>query len=586
MGMAVRTKQAKEIMPSVSELYSVLDSVSYAIVAMDLDGKVVFLNERARAFLEAQGRRFSDCIGRDAAEFLPIATPLAKKALATEAFGNGTGRIVDRGVKLFFEITPHMLEGKLIGAIVSLQRPERFEELATKLDSHQKLLQTFQAVFHASNDGIWVCDGTGTILSINKASERLNGIRAEDFLGKNMSEVVTGGFVDQSVTLMVLKSRTQASIIQNATSTGKQLLVTGTPTFDGKGNVSLVVVNERDLTELNVLRRDLDQAQREQAKVKDELAGVTMLELNSQGLAMESPGMRRVVAKAMKLAHFNASKILILGESGTGKSMMAKFIHQNSARRDRPFISVNCAALPESLFEAELFGYERGAFTGALKEGKAGLLEVAQDGTFFLDEVGETPLHLQAKLLKCLDENEFTPVGGTRPKKIRCAIIAATNRNLEEQVKAKAFREDLYYRLNALALEIPPLRSRPEDVLELTEKFLTMYNDQYQTEKRISPKGMELLLGYSYPGNARELRNLIKQAVVMSDEGIIDEALGIAMSGEAQNDDLNLTLAIEKVERELLVRARKIYGSTREIARHLGISQPSVVRKMGKHKIR
>ena len=573
-------------MPEISKLYSILDSVSYAIVAMDMDCRVVYLNERARAFLAAQGRRYSDCVGRDAAEFLPIATPLAKAAMTTEAFRNGTGRIVDRGVKLFFEITPHMEEGELRGAVVSLQRPERFEELATKLDSHQKLLQTFQAVFQASNDGIWVCDGQGTIMSINKASERLNGIRAEDFLGKNMSEVVAGGFVDQSVTLMVLKSKAQASIIQSATSTGKQLLVTGTPTFDGKGDVALVVVNERDLTELNVLRRDLDQVQREKAKVKDELAGVTMLELNSQGLAMESPGMRRVVAKAMKLAHFNTSKILILGESGTGKSMMAKFIHQNSARRDRPFISVNCAALPESLFEAELFGYERGAFTGALKEGKAGLMEVAQEGTFFLDEIGETPLHLQAKLLKCLDENEFTPVGSTKPKKIRCSIIAATNRNLEEQVKSKAFREDLYYRLNALALEIPPLRSRPEDVLELSEKFLAMYNDQYQTEKRISPKGMELLLGHSYPGNARELRNLIKQAVVMSDEGVIDEALGIAMSGEAQDDDLNLTSAVEKVERELLVRARKIYGNTREIARHLGISQPSVVRKMGKHKIK
>ena len=506
--------------------------------------------------------------------------------MTTEGFRNGTGRIVDRGVKLFFEITPHMLDGNLIGAIVSLQRPERFEELATKLDSHQKLLQTFQAVFQASNDGIWVCDGTGTILSINKASERLNGIKAKDFIGNTMSGVVAGGFVDQSVTLMVLETKSRASIIQNVISTGKQLLVTGTPAFDERGEVALVVVNERDLTELNALRRDLEQAQREQTKVKEELAGLTMLELNSQGLAMESPGMRRVVAKAMKLAHFNASKILILGESGTGKSMMAKFIHQNSERRDRPFISVNCAALPESLFEAELFGYERGAFTGALKDGKAGLLEVAQDGTFFLDEIGETPLHLQAKLLKCLDDNEFTPVGGTKPKKIRCSIIAATNRNLEEQVKAKAFREDLYYRLNALALNIPPLRSRPEDVLELSEKFLSMYNEQYRTQKRVSPKGMELLLGYSYPGNARELRNLIKQAVVMSDEAIIDEALSIAMSGDARNDDLNLTSALEKVERELLVRARKIFGNTREIARHLGISQPSVVRKMAKHKIR
>lgn len=580
------TNNHKVAMADVSELYSVLDSVSYAIVAMDLDCKVTFLNERARAFLEAQGRRFSDCVGRDASEFLPIATPLTRAALTTEAFRNGTGRIVDRGVKLFFEITPHMKGGQLIGAVVSLQRPERFEELATKLDSHQKLLQTFQTVFQASNDGIWVCDGQGSIMSINRASERLNGISARDFIGKNMAAVVQEGFVDQSVTLMVLKSKAPASIVQSVKSTGRQLLVTGTPAFDEKGNVALVVVNERDTTELNLLRQDLDQVQRERAKVKDELAGVTMLELNSQGLAMESPCMRRVVSKAMKLAHFNASKILILGESGTGKSMMAKFIHQNSERRDRPFISVNCAALPESLFEAELFGYERGAFTGALKEGKAGLLEVSAEGTFFLDEIGETPLHLQAKLLKCLDENEFIPVGGSKPRKIRCAIIAATNRNLEEQVRAKLFREDLFYRLNALALEIPPLRSRPEDILGLTEKFLDTYNTQYQTDKRISPRGMELLLGHSYPGNARELRNIIKQAVVMSDDGIIDGALAVAMCGETRDDDLNLTAAVDKVERDLLVRARKIFGNTREIARHLGISQPSVVRKMAKHNIR
>lgn len=573
-------------MPHLPDLHSIIDSVSYAVVAMDLDGKVTYLNERARAFLEAQGRPFSDCVGHDMSEFLPIATPLAKAALHTEEFRNGSGRIVDRGVKLFFEITPHMADGRLTGAIVSLQRPERFEELATKLDSHQKLLQTFQTVFQASNDGIWVCDGQGTILSINKASERLNGIQAADFIGRDMAEVVQDGLVDQSVTLMVLKSKAQASIIQNVSRTGKQLLVTGTPAFDEQHNVALVVVNERDLTELNALRRDLDQAQRERAKVKDELAGVTMLELNSQGLAMESPVMRRVVSKAMKLAHFNASKILILGESGTGKSMMAKFIHQSSERRDRPFISVNCAALPESLFEAELFGYERGAFTGALKEGKAGLLEVASEGTFFLDEIGETPLHLQAKLLKCLDENEFIPVGGSRPRKIRCAIIAATNRNLEEQVRAKLFREDLYYRLNALALEIPPLRSRPEDILELTEKFLDMYNCQYQTDKRISPRGMELLLSHAYPGNARELRNLIKQAVVMSDDGVIDEALHVAMGGDPVGEEnLDLASAVHRVERDLLLRARKIYGNTREMARHLGISQPSVVRKLGRHGI-
>lgn len=570
-------------MAEPSTLYSILDSVSYAIVAMDMDGKVLFLNSPARAFLAAQGRRFSDCVGRDMAEFLPIATPLARHALTTEPFRNGTGRIVDRGVRLFFEITPHMVNGQLAGAIVSLQRPERFEELATKLDSHQKLLQTFQAVFHASSDGIWVCDGEGTILSINRASERLNNIEAKDLLGRSMYDIVTSGFIDRSVTLEVLKSKVPASFIQHVSSTGKQLVVTGTPAFDEKGDLALVVVNERDLTELNMLRKDLDQARREKAKVKEELAGLTMLELDSQGLALESPIMRRVVSKAIKLAHFNASKILILGESGTGKSMMAKFIHQNSDRRERPFISVNCAALPESLFEAELFGYERGSFTGALKEGKAGLIEVAQDGTFFLDEIGEMPLHLQAKLLKCLDDNEFTPVGGTKPKKIRCAIIAATNRNLEGMVRAKTFREDLYYRLNALALEIPPLRTRPEDVLELTEKFLAMYNAQYTTDKRLTPRGVGLILGHSFPGNARELRNLIKQAVVMSDDSVIDDALSVAIQGEEQEENLNLTAALERVERDILARAKAIHGSTRDIARHIGISQPSVVRKLAKH---
>ncbi len=570
------------------DLIDILDSVSYAVVAIDLDGNVLCLNRPARLFLTKRGRDIDGCIGGPAEVILPLAAPLAREALKTTAFHKGYGRIVDRGRDLFFEITPLFSDKNLAGTVVSLQRPERFEELATQLDGYQNMAMQLKAVFDSSSDGIWVTDGQGRVLEINRASELLNAIKAQDVIGKPMDTLLRNkGFVNESVTLKVLQHKRQESIIQDIQRTGKQLLVTGTPVLNDKSEVVMVVVNERDITDLNKMRKSLEDAKREKAKVQDELAGLTMLELEGQGVIMESPAMRQVTTTALKLAQLNASNILLLGESGTGKSMFAKFIHSQSPRKDAPFMSVNCAALPETLIEAELFGYEKGAFTGANASGKAGLMELAGNGTFFFDEVGEIPLTVQAKLLKCLDEKEYMPVGGASPKPLRCTIVAATNRDLEDMVTKKQFREDLFYRLNALVLRIPPLRERPEDIYELASHFLDEYCKRYDVRKTMSGRGVERLLHFNFPGNVRELRNIIKKGVVMTDEesldDFLDQALGDSSQPIPETTGFNLTQALAEVERAYLVRARQRVRSTREMARLLGLSQATVVRKLQKH---
>jgi len=237
------------------------------------------------------------------------------------------------------------------------------------------------------------------------------------------------------VTLEVLETKRQVSVIQEIKRTKKILLATGTPAFDDEGNIFLVVVNERDMTQLNAIQKQLEQSRMVTEKYKNKLAEISLLELKDQEIVAEDKKMRQVMYLALKLAHLSASDILILGESGTGKGLLAKFIHKNSNRNKKPFIQINCATLPENLLEAELFGYEKGAFTGARQEGKAGLFELAHEGTLFLDEIGDLPHSLQAKLLKYLDDHEVMRLGGLKSKKIDCTIIAATNRDLEGLVQ-------------------------------------------------------------------------------------------------------------------------------------------------------
>ncbi|MBW2120294.1 MAG: sigma 54-interacting transcriptional regulator, partial [Deltaproteobacteria bacterium] len=381
-------------------------------------------------------------------------------------------------------------------------------------------------------------------------------------------------------------------ILQHVTRTDKCLLVTGTPVFDEEGNISLVVVNERDMTRLSALQEQLDKTRMLAEKFRDELVQTSMLELEKQEIIAENEDMKQVLRVALKLARLKASNILILGESGTGKGLLAKFIHKNSERRKKPFIQINCAALPENLLEGELFGYEKGAFTGAREQGKVGLFELAQEGTLFLDEIGDLPLSIQAKLLKYLDDHEVMRLGGTKPKKVDCTVIAATNRDPEILRRGRTFREDLYYRLSTFTIRIPPLRKRPEDIFELTNYFLHKYNKAYGLKRRLSRDAIEALQHYAFPGNVRELENILKKAIVLSEGEVLDGSITRGLeqnarrsmvSGNGKRHESSLVNEVLAVERDILKDAIARFKSTRDMASHLGVSQPAVVRKMRKH---
>ncbi len=560
--------------------------VSYAIVAVDRNCKVISMNNVALDFLKRYDR--ATTIGIDVAEILPIAAPFIRKGMASDEFTKGEGRIVGKGRELFFEITPLMMNGQFEGAVISLQKPSRFEELAVELSSFQEMATTLQAIFDSSSDGIWVTNGDGIVTQINRASEKLNGIKAENIVGKSIDRIVKSGLMDVSVSQEVMEKQQKSSILQNIARTERQLLCTGTPVFDGDGRLSMVVVNERDVTELLDLREHLKDAREITEKARKEITNLNMTELGQGAYVAESRSIKRLLDSALKLAQLEVSGILLLGESGTGKSMLAKLLHQHSPRSAGPFLAVNCAAVPEQLFEAELFGYEKGAFTGARESGKAGLLALADGGTFFLDEVGEMPLAVQAKLLKCIDEKEFIPLGGTTPKKINCIIIAATNKDLEKQVSERLFRKDLFYRLNVFTLTIPPLRDRVEDIFALATLFLNKYNERYGKSKSLSPTSLRILQNYSFPGNIRELDSLIKKGVAVAEGELLDSYLMQDLHGKDQGEPLSTTglslaEALDKVEREMFIEAQKVCPTTRDIARYLKVSQPTVVRKLKKH---
>jgi len=452
-------------------------------------------------------------------------------------------------------------------------------------------IEYLEAIFERSADGLMICDATGRILKLNRSAEKLNGIKAADVLGKKVTSLVKEGQFDRSATQEVLETRRQVSVVQATPRSGHTLLVTGTPVFDDNREIAFVVVNERDISLIENMKQELARTRQETEKIKTELTELTLLELKENNIVAQSSAMKQTLHLALKLAGIDASNILIQGESGTGKGLLAKFIHTHSSRSKKTFIQINCAALPENLLEAELFGYEKGAFTGAKETGKLGLFTLASGGTLFLDEIGEMPLGVQAKLLKCLDDHEIMPIGGTTGKKIDCSIIAATNRDLDQRIIKKKFRLDLLHRLNTFPLSIPPLRDRPEDILELVALCLRKYNKKYNRRAHMGYKAFEAMKSYAFPGNVRELINIVKQAVVMCDRRFLDDYIiqatepvrCCAPTITPSINSTNLPGKLMAVEYDMLMQAVAQCRTTREAATFLGVSQPTVVRKLKKH---
>jgi len=447
-----------------------------------------------------------------------------------------------------------------------------------------------EAIFDATSTGLWICDATPRLLWINRAVENLNNIKREDVCGRTVEELQGWGNYDQSVTKKVLAERESVAIIQTVLS-GRTLLVNGVPIFGDDGEIRYVVGTERDVTELNMLREELEKKQQLNRKIQSELLSMKMRELKSHEIVAQSEEMKRVLETAFRVADFDTT-ILATGPSGVGKSMIAQVIHDSSSRKDKPFLSLNCGALPQSLVDAELFGYVSGAFTGAQKGGKPGLIEAADGGTLFLDEIDAFPLEVQVKLLTFLDTRRFIRVGATKFQQVDIRLLVATNKDLEALVRQGCFREDLWFRLNIVQIDIPPLAKRRADIPLLATKILESLRKRYGVYRTLTPQVMELLCRYDYPGNVREINNILERAFVLSrGEQIQIGDLPPELRKQSKEESPygrpdTLKEAVNDVERAWLERASSKFIRQVDMADYLGISQPSIARLLKKHGLR
>lgn len=308
----------------------------------------------------------------------------------------------------------------------------------------------------------------------------------------------------------------------------------------------------------------------------------------SEEMILFDSSMRDILETISRISFFD-STILITGESGTGKSMLAKYIHNKSKRWDKPFITINCATIPESLIESELFGYAGGAFTNASQKGKSGMVDLADGGTLFLDEIGLLPFELQSKFLQLIQEKTYVPIGSLKTKTVNVRIISATNQDLKMQIKEKKFREDLYYRLRVIEFEMPPLRNRPDAVEPLINYFLKIYNDKFDVKKTITPDAKTVLKGHRWTGNIRELQYIMERLIVTSPEDIItadDIPPFNDTIADLEAPDINFDAAVAQFEKELLTNAFRKYKSSYKVAAALGMTQTRAARLIRKYNIR
>lgn len=453
------------------------------------------------------------------------------------------------------------------------------------------------AILKASKDNIVVTDGEGTVLRASPNCESVYGKEASELIGKSVDELEAESIFSPSITKMVLKERKEMQIMQR-TPAGRMVMATGLPVFDESGSIIRVISFSHDLTEIQHLKEDYEELQAQMERYQIEIQELREKDHDVDEFVIKSKATRQIWQLVQRVAKSDAS-VVFLGESGVGKNVFAHALHQGSQRKNESFIEVNCGAIPESLFESEMFGYESGSFTGANKKGKAGLIELADKGTLFLDEIGELPLAVQAKLLKALQEKKITRVGGVQTKQIDFRLIASTNQNLEEMVKKGTFREDLFYRLNVIPITIPPLRERKEDILVLAHYFLKGFNEKYDTETFFHAATVEALTSYSWPGNVRELQNMVERIVITADSRTIyPDALPFFIQHESlkpasswttdeieEKTHTSLQEAVEEVEKRWLTRAFKQFKTTYEMAEYLGLSQSTVVRKLKKYHI-
>ena len=368
-----------------------------------------------------------------------------------------------------------------------------------------------EELIDSSLDEWYITDGEGVTLRVNDKVEQLYGPLVGGLVGKSVFDLERQRIFYPSVTAMVLRHRKQQTVLQN-TIDGRRLISTGNPIFDSDGSIKRVISYAKDVSELELLTLNVRSHSTQEA-------GTSLVRLAP--FVSNSPAMRRCMEVALRVARTDAC-VLLLENPGWAKNRMANYIHEMSRRAKGPWVEINCASIPETLLESELFGYERGSFTGARREGKPGKVKLAHGGTLFLNEIGDLPLHLQGKILDLLQEHRVERIGSTKSMHVDIRIITATNRNLREMVEQGRFRADLFYRLNVVPIEIPPLRDRVEDIRPLSDVYLDQFAAKHHLVRpEFDEECIRLFLEYPWPGNIRELENMIERLVITVDERVI-----------------------------------------------------------------
>ena len=440
---------------------------------------------------------------------------------------------------------------------------------------HDEKYQQMDIIFNTINEGIVIANNKGEIIYINKAAISILKVDDKSIIGETISKVLPFCKL-LSKTLATGKKYLHHEVYSEEYN--NHYMVSSQPILDENGNLFGGVAVIRDMKTVR--------------QIYQKITGQPSTSFND--IIHQSQIMEELILSAQHYASSN-STILIRGETGSGKELFARAIHNASSRRNNIFLAINCTAIPDTLLESELFGYEEGTFTGANKGGKLGLFELACDGTLFLDEIGDISSTLQAKLLRVLQEHTVRRIGGSREIPINVRIISATNRNLEEMVQNDMFRQDLYYRLNVIPLYLPPLRERREDIALLANYlFNSTVSDINPSVKTLSPEAIKKLESYDYPGNVRELSNIIERAINIARKPVITpDDIVFSTQNQSVNTnnydnkiiDFNLNAAVKNTEKRIIREALKEFNSSRKLGAALGISHTSIIRKMKEYNL-
>lgn len=558
-----------------------------AIIAINKSGIITIFN---RAAQQITGVKAADALGKPREEVIPD-FPFSRVLLTGEPELNKEYKLKD--YSLIVNQVPLLgKQGEISGAMIVFQDISQVKKLTRQVDQLKKTGSLLEAILYATEDAITVVNEEGTGILINPAYTKITGLSEADVINKHASVAVTEG---ESVHLKVLKTRQQIRGVRlKMGPMKKEVIVNVAPVMvEGKLRGSVGVIH--DISEIMRLSEELAKARK--------LIRHLQAKYTFEDIIGESELVKLAVSQARHAADTPAT-ILLRGESGTGKEMFAHAIHNASGRSQGTFVGVNCVAIAENLLESELFGYEEGAFTGAVRGGKKGYFEEADGGTIFLDEIGDIDLPLQAKLLRVLQEKEITRVGSAKPVPVNVRVIAATNANLEQRIKEGTFREDLYYRLNVVPIFIPPLRARKEDIPILADHLYKKLGQEYKRKvAKIALGVIDIFMEYDWPGNARELENIVGRSLISMNPGeevVRPQHIPLLKKGsknqwqndQAANEIMELPMGkklgeiLDLTEKEVLRKTlEKTGGNKTKAAELLGIAVRSLYYKLEKHKL-